>query len=570
MENRAIADIFEEVADILDIKGENPFRIRSYRNAARTIGDMPSGVAGMIGAGEDIEKIPGIGKSIDEKIREIVSTGRLRFLEELRAGLPRGLTELLRIEGLGPKKVKLFHDELGIDTIDKLETAAREGRLRELFRMGGRSEENLLGAIARYREGRGRFKLSVALDYAESIVRYLREGTGVRAVEPAGSLRRRRETVGDIDILAICGPGSDIMDRFARYDAVEAVLAHGKTRSSARLTCGLQVDVRVLERESFGAALQYFTGSKEHNIALRTRAVDRKLKLSEYGVFKGARRVAGRSEKDVYASLGLPLIPPELRENRGEIEAAAEGRLPKLVGPGDIRGDLQMHTTATDGKDTVLDMARAARELGYEYIAVTEHSKAVRVARGLDEERLARHFREIERAEAAAGGIRILKGVEVDILPDGGLDLDDAILERCDVVVASVHYRFNMPEAEMTRRIIRGIGNPRVHILGHPTGRLVLERAPYEVDMAAVVRAAADLGVILEINAHPDRLDLNDAHARLAREGGVRLAVNTDAHSRAQLELMRYGLFVARRAWCEAEDVVNTYPLSRLLAGLRR
>jgi DNA polymerase (family 10) len=570
MENRAIAEIFEEIADILDIKGENPFRIRSYRNAARVIGDMPESIASMVETGEDIETIPGIGKSIDEKVREIVSTGKLKFLEELRASLPRGLTELLRIEGLGPKKAKLFYDELHIDTVDKLEAAAKEGTLHALFRMGDKSEENLLKAIARYRAGQGRFKLSVALDYAESIVRYLKKGKGVTAVEPAGSLRRRKETVGDIDILAICEPTSDIMDRFAKYDGIEEVLAHGTTKSSARLSCGLQVDVRVLPNESFGAALQYFTGSKEHNIALRTRAVERKLKLSEYGVFRGAKRIAGRSEKDVYAALGLPVIPPELRENHGEIEAAEKGKLPALIELDDIRGDLQMHTTATDGKDSVRDMALKAKELGYAYIAITEHSKAVKVAGGLDEKELGRHLVQIEKAQGGIEGIRILKGVEVDILPDGTLDLDDAILVECDVVIASVHYRFNMPEREMTARIIKGISNPRVHILGHPTGRLILERAPYEVDIEELITAARDHGVIMEINAYPDRLDLRDIHARRAVESGVKLAINTDAHSTGQLELMRYGVFTARRAWCEARDVVNTYSLPKLLKSLKK
>lgn len=569
MENRQIADVFEEIADILDIKGENPFRIRSYRTAARAIGDYPRNIAAMVKAGEDVQKIPGIGKSISEKIVEIVETGALAFLGELRATLPKGLTDLLRIEGLGPKRVKLFSDELGIDTVDKLEAAAKEGKLHGLFRMGEKTEENLLGAIARYRTGQGRFKLSVALEYAESITKYLQKAKGVAAIEPAGSLRRRRETVGDLDILAICGRGSDIMDLFVKYDGIEEVLAHGTTKSSARLSCGLQVDVRVLEKESFGAALQYFTGSKEHNIALRTRAVERKLKLSEYGVFRGRKRIAGRSEKEVYGAFNLPVIPPELRENQGEIEAAEKGKLPNLIELRDIRGDLQMHTTATDGKESVRDMALKAKELGYEYIAITDHSKAVKIAGGLDEKGLSMHLKKIEKTQEGLEGIRVLKGVEVDILPDGSLDLDDSVLAACDVVIASVHYRFNMSEKEMTRRIIKAIGNPHVHILGHPTGRLILERAPYEVDIEEIIRAAKDLGVILEINAYPDRLDLRDTHARQAKESGVKLVINTDAHSTGQLELMRYGVFTARRAWCEPKDVVNTYPLQKLLKALR-
>lgn len=565
MENIQIADFFTEIADILDIQGENPFRIRSYRSAARGIEDMYENLASMVRDGKDLRKISGVGKSIAEKIKEIVSTGKLSFLEDLRASLPRGLTEMLKIEGLGPKKVRLFYDKLNIDNVVKLKKAAREGRLHDLFRMGDKSEENLIRAITRYQAGQGRFKLSVGFEYAESITMYLKGAKGVKAIEVAGSLRRKKDTVGDLDILVICEPHSDIMDRFVRYDDAEEVIARGHTKSSVRLRCGLQVDVRVLNRESFGAALQYFTGSKDHNIALRKRAVERKLKISEYGVFRGKRNIASRSERDVYRAVGLPLIPPELRENHGEIEAAEKGKLPKLIELKDIKGDLQMHTRATDGKNTIIEMARKAQELGYKYIAITEHSKAVRIAGGLDEKQLAKHLKAIEETQAKIRGIRILKGIEVDILPDGRLDLDDDILKECDVVIAAVHYRFNLPEKEMTRRIIKGISNPNVSIFGHPTGRLVLERRPYAVNIEELVKAAKDLGVVLEINAHPDRLDLRDVHARLARDSGVKLIINTDAHSTRQLELMRYGVFTARRAWCEAGDVINTYPLARLL-----
>ncbi|MCX6338705.1 MAG: DNA polymerase/3'-5' exonuclease PolX [Candidatus Aureabacteria bacterium] len=570
MENRQIADIFTEIADILDINGDNPFRIRSYRNAARAVGDMSENIAAMAREGKDLEQIPGIGKSIAEKIKEIVSTGKLRFLNELRAGLPRGLPELLKIEGLGPRKVKLFYEKLKIDTVDKLEAAAKAGKLHELFRMGDKSEENLIKAIARYRTGQGRFKLSVAFDYAESIINYLKKSKGVKVIEAAGSLRRRKETIGDLDILAICAGGTDIMDRFVGYDGIEEVPAKGTTKSSARLACGIQVDVRVLPKESFGSALQYFTGSKEHNIALRTRAVERKLKISEYGVFRGARCVAGKSEEEVYAAVGLPVIPPELRENHGEIEAAEKGKLPDLIELKDIRGDLQMHTTATDGKASILDMASKARELGYEYIAITEHSKAVKVARGLDEKKLAKHLKAIEKIQDKIPGVRILKGIEVDILPDGSLDLNDGILKECDVVIGAIHYRFNLSEKEMTKRIIRGISNPCVNIFGHPTGRLVLERPSYEVNIEELVRAAKDHGVALEINAHPDRLDLRDIHVRLARDQGVMLVISTDAHSTQNLEFMRYGVFTARRGWAEAKDVINTYPLQKLLKILKR
>ncbi|MCX6356561.1 MAG: DNA polymerase/3'-5' exonuclease PolX [Candidatus Aureabacteria bacterium] len=570
MENRDIAGIFSQIADILDIKGENPFRIRSYRNAARAIGDMSESVAAMVREGKDLEEIPGIGASIAGKIGEIVATGSCAFLGELRESLPRGLPELLRIEGMGPKKVKLFYDTLKIDSVDRLEAAAGKGELKGLPGMGEKSEENIIQALARYRAGQGRFKLSVGLEYAESIIAFLKKAKGVKAIEAAGSVRRRRETVGDLDILAICSPGSDIMERFAGYDGIREMIAHGGTKSSARLSCGLQVDVRVLPPSSFGAALQYFTGSKEHNVALRTRAVRKGLKLSEYGVFKGRRAVAGPDEEKVYSAVGLPWIPPELRENHGEIEAAEKGQLPKLIELKDMRGDLQMHTTATDGTESVAEMAEKALSLGYEYIAITDHSRAVRVAGGLDEKRLGRHLKEIDRAQDRIKGIRILRGVEVDILPDGRLDLDDAILKECEVVIAAVHYRFTMTEADMTRRIIKGISNPRVHIFGHPTGRLILERPGYPVNIEELVKAARDYGVALEINAHPDRLDLKDSHARLAREKGVRLAISTDAHSPAQLDLMRYGIFTARRGWVEAGDVINAYPLKKFLGMLRK
>ena len=570
MENTAIADVFNEIADILDILGENPFRIRSYRNAARVIGDMSENIATVAREGGDITALPGIGAALAEKVKELASTGRLSFLSELRERLPRGLPVLLKIEGLGPKKVKLFYDTLTIDSVDKLEKAAREGTLMDLPGIGDKSGENLLKAIARYRAGQGRFKLSAGLEYAESLIRHLRKARGVTAIEAAGSVRRRKETVGDIDILVICGGGSDIMDRFARYDGIEEMTAKGPTKSSARLSCGLNVDVRVLEEGSYGAALQYFTGSKDHNVALRGRAVARGLKLSEYGVFKGARAIAGRNEEGVYAAVGLPLIPPELRENRGELEAAEKGELPALVELADIRGDLQMHTVATDGRGTILDMAAKAKELGYAYIAITDHSKAVRVARGLDAKRLAAHLKAIDKAGEKSPGIRILKGVEVDILPDGSLDLDDGILGECEVVIAAVHSRFNLPEREMTRRIVKGISNPRVHILGHTTGRLILERPGYEVDMEEIVKAAKDHGVVMEVNAHPDRLDLRDIHVRLAKEHGVKLVISTDAHSTQNLELMRYGVFTARRGWAEAGDVINTYPLKKLLKELKR
>jgi len=571
MENKGIADTFKEIADILDILGENPFRVRSYRNAARTIEDMSQNIESMVKTGKNLEEIPGIGKSIAEKIKEIVATGKCHFLEELQAKVPRGLTELLKLEGLGPKKVKVLYEELAVDSVDRLEKAAQAGRLRTLAGMGLKTEEKVLKSIEQYRSGMGRFKLSVGFIYAQALIEYLGAVPGVKRLDPAGSFRRRRETIGDLDILAICGKNCRVMDRFTEYGDVAEVISKGETRSSVRLKCGLQVDVRVLDEERYGAALHYFTGSKAHNIAIRDRAKERGLKVSEYGVFraKDEKRLSGAKEEDVFKAVGLPFIPPELREDRGEIQAAEEGKLPRLIEPGDIRGDLQMHTSATDGKNSVAEMARKAKEMGYEYIAITDHSKAVRVAGGLDEKELARHLQEIEKVNGQVPGIHILKGVEVDILSDGSLDLKDGILKECQVVLASVHSRFNMEEAEMTRRITKAIKNPNVKILAHPTGRLILEREPYKVNLKEVFQAALNEGVALEINAYPDRLDLRDADARMAKEMGARLVISTDAHSTLQLELMRFGVFTARRGWVEARDVINTFSLEKLLKTLR-
>jgi len=570
MENKTIADIFTEIADILEIQGENPFRVRSYRNAARTIEDMSRSLESLVKADENLEEIPGIGKSMSEKIREILSSGKCHTLEELRSKIPPGLTELLKLQGLGPKKVKVLYDELAVDSVDRLEKAAQAGRLRNLPGMGVKTEEKILKSIEHYRAGMGRFKLSVGFQYAEALLRHLKGVLGVKRLDPAGSFRRRRETIGDLDILAICGKGCKVMDRFAGYGDVAEVLARGETKSSVRLKCGLQVDLRVLEEESYGAALHYFTGSKAHNVAIRERAKEKGLKVSEYGVFraKDEKRLSGAEEEDVFKAVGLPLIPPELREDRGEVQAAQKGALPRLIELSDIRGDLQMHTTASDGKNSILEMARKAKEMGYAYIAVTDHSKAVRVAGGMDEKQLAKHLKEIEKADGQISGFRILKGVEVDILPDGTLDLKDDILRECEVVLASVHSRFNMEEGEMTRRVIRAIRNPNVKVLAHPTGRLILEREPFKISLPEVIQAAVDHGVILEINAYPDRLDLKDVDARMARDLGAKLAINTDAHSALQLELMKFGVFTARRGWIEAKDVINTLPLEGLLKVL--
>ena len=570
MNNQEIARSLTEIADLLDIKGENSFRIRSYRNGARTVNDLAEDLTGMVSDGKDLTVIPGIGASLAEKIREIVETGKLKFLDDLKKQLPPGLPELLKLQGIGPKKVKLFYNEAGVDSIDSLARAAGTGKLHGLSRMGEKTEAKILRAIENYRKGAGRFRIDIGFTYAESIVRYLNPVPGLKDLIPAGSLRRRQETIGDLDILAICRDPVPLMDRFTGYDKAEDILAHGSTKSSLLLKDGLQVDLRAMNNRQFGSALLYFTGSKAHNIALRKRARAMGLKVSEYGVFRDDDVIAAQTEEDCYRALGLSWIPPELREDRGEIEAAERGELPHLIELKEIRGDCHMHTTTSDGKNSIEEMARAAKDKGYNYIAITEHSQALRIAGGLDEKALAAHLRRIDEANRRVNGIRILKGIEVDILGDGTLDLKNDILNECEVVIASVHSRFNLSEKEMTKRIIRGIKNRQVNILGHPTGRLILEREPYRVDLEEVIKVASGEGVVMEINAHPRRLDLNDIHARMAKDMGAKLIINTDAHSISQLGLMKYGVFTARRGWLEKEDVINTYTLKKLLTFLKR
>lgn len=572
MENGDIASVISDYADLLDIKGENAFRIRSYNSAVRTIRDLTVSLEQMVKDEEDLTSIKGIGKSIAEKISEVVETGTFKSHESLKKKLNPSLLDLLRLEGFGPKKVKLVYEELGIDSVDALESAAKKGDLRDLAGMGAKTEEKLLKSIAHFRTGIGRFRISVGVEKGEAILNYMREVKGIEQLEMAGSLRRRRETIGDLDVLAVCKDQQEVMDHFVSYPEVEEVLAHGQTKSSIRLHNGLQVDCRVVPAESFGAALHYFSGSQSHNIAIRGRANDRGLTINEYGVaeVKSGRRVSGAEEKDIFEAVGLPWIPPELRENRGEIEEAEAGELPKLIEVGDMKGDLQMHTTASDGANSILEMAEKCKSRGYEYCAITDHSKAVVVANGLDEERLAEHLKEIDKANDQIKGFQILKSVEVDVMPDGSLDLEDRILSECDVVVASVHFQTRMPPEEMTARILKGFENPNVSILAHPTGRLVLEREAFQFDMEKVFAAAKEAGIFLEINAHPHRLDLNDIHCRQAKEAGTGIVISTDAHRRQELDLMPYGVWTARRGWLEKKDVINTRPLKSFLKALRK
>ncbi len=570
MENSEIARILNEIADLLEIKGDNPFRIRSYRNAALTIENLPFHLETMVREDESrLDEIPRIGKGLHEKIVEIVNTGRCRYHEDLLKEIPHSLLDLLRISGLGPKKVQTLWKELGVTNIDDLERVLKAGLIKKLPGMGAKTEEKILRSLEEFKKRMGRFKLATALTYAQALVSYLRELDGIYQVEPAGSLRRRKDTIGDIDILVTCRKGVPVMERFVNYREVREVLAKGDTKSSVILKCGIQTDLRVLSKESFGAALHYFTGSKNHNIAIRERARKRGLKISEYGIFREdtGERIGGEREEDVFRSVGLPFIAPELRENRGEIEAAEEGRLPKLIELRDIKGDLQIHTRESDGANTIEEMAASALEMGYQYIAITEHSKAVSVAKGLDEGRVLEHMKRIEEVDRRfkEKGLRVLKGIEVDILPSGDLDLDGEVLKRLDIVVGAVHSKFNMTKEEMTERVIRAIETGLIDILAHPTGRLIGEREPYPIDMERVMDVAKRFGVIMELNAYPDRLDLNDIHCKLAKDKGVMVAISTDSHNRMHLWNMKYGIYTARRGWLEKEDVLNTRSYTDLL-----
>jgi DNA polymerase (family 10) len=568
--NADVAVVFEEIADLLEIEGSNPFRIRAYRNAVRTLRDLPREVGAMLDEGEDLTELPGIGEDLAAKIKEIVETGTAAALEEHRKKVPKTLTELLRIPGLGPKRVKALYHDLGIRTLDQLQKAAQDGLVRSLHGFGEKTERYILDQLKERAGEEKRFQLAVATQYVEALITYLKESPGVKQVVAAGSYRRAKETIGDLDILVTAAPGSPVMDRFTSYPEVKEVLAHGTTKSSVRLACKLQVDVRVVPDDSYGAALQYFTGSKAHNVALRQLAQQQGLKLNEYGLFKGDRSVAGATEESVYAAVGLSWIPPELRENRGEVEAARAGRLPALVEVADLKGDLHAHTKATDGRNSIRDMAEAAQALGLEYLAITDHSRRLTMAKGLDPKRLFEQVEEIDRLNATLSGITLLKGIEVDILEDGSLDLPDEDLCRLDLVVGAIHSHFRLSRKKQTERILRAMDHPYFTILAHPSGRLIDERAPYEVDMARVIRHARERGCFLEVNAHPVRLDLTDTDCQTAKEEGVMLSINSDAHSVLDLEHLRYGIGQARRGWLEKKDVLNARPLHKLRPLLKR
>jgi len=571
MQNPDIARLFDEVADLLEIQDANPFRVRAYRNAARTIRDFPEPLADLVRAGtKDLTDIAGIGDDLAEKITEIATKGELALRKQLAAKLPAGLLDLLRIPGLGPKRVKLLYKKLKVKSASDLSKALDQGKIQKLKGFGPKIEEKMRAGLGQAQVTERRMLLNEAETQATALVAYLQAGGGVGQIAVAGSYRRRRETIGDLDILVTSDDSPRVMDRFVAYADVADVVSKGDTRSTVKLRGGLQVDLRAVEPAAYGAALQYFTGSKAHNVELRKIAQEHGYKLNEYGLFKGTRRVAGQTEEEIYAKLGLDWIPPELREARGEIALARERRLPRLVELTDIRGDLQMHTSATDGKGTIDEMAEAARALGYQYIAITDHSKRVTMALGFDAKRLREQWQTIDERNATSRGFTILKSIELDILENGKLDLPDDVLAEADYVVATIHYGLTQTEKELTQRLVHAAEHPWVDAIGHPTGRMLGRREPYRFDFDAVVRACVAHGCALELDGHPERMDLPDTLAAAAKQLGARFVLSTDSHQPGNLPFMKYAVDLARRAGLEARDIVNTRPLAAFRKELKR
>ena len=571
--NNEIRDILEKVADLLEIRGENPFRVRAYHEAARVVESMSEQIARLVADNQDLTQYRGIGKDMAGKIREIAETGTLSQLEALRTEMPLTLLDMLQVPSLGPRKISLIYNKLGVTTLEELKDAAGKGKIAQLSGFGEKSQKNILDSLDRIKEaGESRMLWSDAEPFARALEKYIRKVEGVRQVRIAGSFRRGRETVGDLDVLATCLRGYEekLMAAFVAFEDAKQLLARGRAKSSITLRCGLQVDLRIVPQVSFGAALHYFTGSKAHNIAVRKLGTDLGYKINEYGVYQGEKRIAGKTEKSVYESVGMVYIEPELRENLGEIEAAEDNRLPVLVKRSDIRGDLHAHTRRSDGHGSLEEMARAAKALGYEYLAITEHSQKVAMAGGLNEKQVRAHMENIDRVNAKLKGFCLLKAMEVDILPDGSLDLADSVLRELDMAVCSVHYQQRLPMKKQTERIIRAMDNPNFDILGHPTARLINTRDPMEIDLEKIIEAAKERNVVIELNAQPDRLDLPHAYCKTAADLGVKIALSTDAHSMDNLGLIRNGIIAARRGWLTRDDIINTRPLSELRRLLRR
>ena len=570
MQNQQIADLFTEVADLLEIQGANSFRVRAYRNGSRVLENLSESIADLVATDDSkLESLDGIGKDLAAKIRVAVTTGQIPQLEELRQQVPAGVVQMLRIPGVGPKKVATLFKELGIQSLEQLKEACEAGKVSELKGFGSKTEKAILEGIPHALAAGQRFLISTATAAAEDILADLRLLPSITEASIAGSCRRRKETCGDLDILAVSDDSNGAMDRLAAHPLVDKVLARGDTKQRVRLRNGIEMDLRVVPAESYGAAMQYFTGSKEHNIVIRKRAIERGLKLNEYGVYRGEQYVAGRTEEDVYAAVGLPYIPPELRENRGEIELAETGHLPSLIEVSDLQGDLHMHTTASDGKGSIREMAEAAKARGLKYIAITDHSKRVSMANGLNADRLRAHWAEIRKVRAEISGIEILCGIECDILEDATLDLDDEVLSEADWVIAVLHYGLKQPRDQIMQRLLNAISNPNVDAIGHPTGRMLSNRPAADIDFTTLFKAAADHRVMLEINSSPERLDLSDVHAATAKSYGIPIIIDTDSHSTNGFQVVRYGVDQARRAGLTKADVANSRPLGEFKKLLR-
>ena len=569
MTNQELADIFEHIANILDIQGENPFKIRAYKRAVQILENLTV----QLSTPEDLDdlgKLPGIGDAISKKIKELLETGKLKYYEELKKSEYAPLVEFLKIPGIGPKHAKLIYDNLKIKTVTQLEKAAKKGKLKGLIGLGEKTEENILKGVTQVRKYKERFPLAFIFPRAKAMLEELKKNSSVKKITLAGSLRRMKDTIADVDILVATNKPKSVADTFTNLPQVDSVLAKGETKSSVVTKDGFQSDLRTVKPEEFGAAQHYFTGSKAHNIRIRSLGVKKKLKVNEYGVFKGKKRIAGKTEEEVFKSVGLPFIPPEIREDWGEIESGLKRKLPNLLELEDLKGDLHVHSDWTDGRNTIQEMAESAKKMGYKYIAICDHSPAVGITNGLNAERLSQQIKQINRLNKKYRNFKILSGIEVDIKADAKLDLPDDVLKELDLVVAAVHTSFNQPQAEMTKRLIKAVENPNVNIIAHPTGRLIGKREPYEVDMDRLMDACLKNNKVLELNAYPERLDLNDVHCRKAKEKGVKIAISTDAHSVKHLDWMMYGVATARRGWLEPEDVINTQGLQKLLQLFKR
>lgn len=569
MKNHEIATMFEQIADVLELKDENRFRINSYRKAARIIGDLTEDIE-EIARAKKLQDIPGIGEGMAERIIEYINTGKMSTYDEVMKGVSEETVTLMKIPGLGPKTVAMLNEKLGIAGLDDLEKALKEGKLKGLFGIKDKKIENILKGIELFKTSQQRISIGVAYPLVKGIVEKLKKNPRIKDIQAAGSLRRMKETVGDIDILAAGAEGKEIIKSFVSMQGVTRVLAAGDTKGSVRVEEGVQVDMRVVHEDEFGAALQYFTGSKEHNIHLREIAKKKGLKISEYGIFRGEKKIGGRREDEIYKALGMDWIPPEMRENRGEIEAARAGKLPDLVKLSDIKGDLHNHSNWSDGNSTFEEMARYAMKMGYQYLVVSDHSKSLHVAGGLKDEELLEEIEEIDKLNKKFKGFTLLKATEVDIKADGSIDFPDELLEKLDVVVASVHSGFKQGKQKITDRIVAAVRNPYVNIIAHPTGRLISKREGYEVDLDKVIEACAETGTALEVNCHYDRLDLNDIYCKRAKDAGAMVAISTDSHHVDHMWMIELGIGIARRGWLEAKNVINTLPLNKLKAFCKK